>query len=220
MPKLSDFEAVIFDMDGLLIDSETGYCYAWQQAAATMGYEFSNEFCWSMSGLHGELVMQALRAYCGADFNLAQFSQLCTQYWQAHVSQHGIPLKQGVHNMLALVQQHDLPYALATNSNQKNTETCLRLAGILGQFPRRFTQDDVVMGKPAPDLFLTAAASLKVEISRCLVLEDSHAGILAANKAGAYAVLIPSVTPVKPETLQLCQHMATNLAQLAQMLDA
>ena len=76
MPKLSDISAVIFDMDGLVLDTETTYFVAWQQAANAMGYVLSDSFCLSLSGLHYKDIEPKLMAWCGADFNLQAFNQL------------------------------------------------------------------------------------------------------------------------------------------------
>jgi len=214
VPKLSDFSAVIFDMDGLVLDTETGYLVAWQQAANAMGYELSESFCLSLSGLHYNDIVPKLMASCGVDFDLQAFNRLSAIYWREHVYAHGIKIKHGFTELLEFIIQQQIPYCLATNSRAINAYECLELAGIKEVFSTIITRDDVQHGKPAPDIFLKAAELLRVPISQCVVLEDSHAGILAASRAGAFSVFVPSIEEsVDPLAVELCDMMMIDLAQ-------
>ena len=212
MPKLSDISAVIFDMDGLVLDTETTYFVAWQQAANAMGYALSDSFCLSLSGLHYKDIEPKLMAWCGADFNLQEFNQLSGIFWREHVNTYGINIKHGFTQWLEFIVQQQIPYCLATNSRAINAYECLELAGIKDLFSIIITRDDVQHGKPAPDIFLKAAELLQVPINQCLVLEDSHAGIVAASRAGAFSVFVPSTEPIDPLTVDLCDVMMVDLA--------
>lgn len=214
MLKLSDFSAVIFDMDGLVLDTETTYFAAWQQAAKAMGYALSEPFCQSLSGLHYKDVELKLMTLCGADFNLQAFNQLSGIYWREHVNAHGINAQHGFTQLLEFILQQQIPYCLATNSRAVNAYECLELAGIKDVFSTIITRDDVQHGKPEPDIFLKAAELLQVPISQCLVLEDSHAGIVAASRAGAFSVFVPSTEPVDRLAVELCNLKIDNLACL------
>ena len=194
MFKLSDFSAVIFDMDGLVLDTETTYFVAWQQAANAMGYALPETFCLSLSGLHYKDIEPKLMALCGADFNLQAFKQLSGIYWREYVSAHGISIKHGFTQLLEFIMHQQIPYCLATNSRAKNAFECLELAGIKDIFSTIITRDDVQQGKPAPDIYLRAAELLQVPISQCLALEDSPAGIVAASRAGAFSIFVPSLS--------------------------
>ncbi len=220
MFKLSDFSAVIFDMDGLVLDTETGYFVAWQQAANAMGYELSEAFCLSLSGLHYKDVELKLMAWCGADFNMQAFNHLSGIFWREHVHTHGINIKHGFAELLEYIIQQQIPYCLATNSRAVNAYECLELAGIKDVFSTIISRDDVQYGKPEPDIFLKAAELLQVSIRQCLVLEDSHAGILAASRAGAFSVFVPSTDPVDPLTVELCDVMMIDLANTLMSLKA
>jgi beta-phosphoglucomutase-like phosphatase (HAD superfamily) len=216
--KLADFSAVIFDMDGLVLDTESTYFIAWQQAARAMGYELTREFCLSLSGLHYHDIEPKLIDYCGTDFNLQTFNDLCGTCWREHVNTHGINIKHGFFELLALLTRQHIPYCLATNSLAVNALECLELAGLKEVFSLIVTRDDVEFGKPEPDIFFKAAELLQVNIGQCLVLEDSHAGIVAASKAGTVSVFIPSITRIDPLTLKLCDLMVDELMQLADIL--
>lgn len=217
---LPDFEAIIFDMDGLVLDTESTYQIAWQQAAIAMGYQFSDEFCLSMTGLHSEAVTQGLLEYCGADFDLKQFAEFSGNYWRSYVQQYGIKQKPGLDLLLEVIKKHHIPFCLATNSAEINARECLEWAGLENTFKLIVSRDHVKHGKPEPDIFFKAAESLQCPISNCLVLEDSITGIKAARKAGAYSFLIPSQKQVSTELFELCDAVFNNLAEVAEIICA
>ena len=215
--KLSDFAAVIFDMDGLVLDTEPTYFIAWQQAAKTMGYSLSADFCESLSGLHYQAVTEQVIRHCGADFNLQRFNELSGLYWHEHVNRYGINSRPGFNELIETLMQKDIPYCLATNSSAINAKECLAFAKLGHVFSTIISRDDVLNGKPEPDIFLKAADILNIPIQQCLVLEDSHAGIVAAKTAGAYAVWIPATKTLDPVTLSLCDTKINNLADIIKL---
>lgn len=214
MPKLSDFSAVIFDMDGLVLDTEGGYCLAWQKAALQLGYRLTDSFCMSLSGLPGPAIDHKLRGHLGDAVSLDVFRQLSSQYWHAHVSRHGIAVRHGVADWLSHLKRQQIPYGMATNSRRANAVQCLQWAGMADEFTSLVCRDDVAEGKPDPAIFWLAAERLQVAIADCLVLEDSHTGIVAANCAGAVAAYVPSVLPADSAAISLCDVMADDLAAL------
>lgn len=215
---LPDFKAVILDMDGLLLDTEAGYFIAWQQAAAAMDYELSDDFCDSLSGMHYSMLKQKLLEQCGEDFDLDKFHQFSGQFWRYHVEQNGIPLQSGFERLFEVLLQHEVPYWLATNSKKVNARECLQLAGVADLFTEFTSRDDVEAGKPAPDIFLKTAERLGCSIQDCIVIEDSLTGIEAAHRAGAYVICIPSVKPIKPDIEALSSIVLNDLAELAEII--
>lgn len=215
----ADFAAVIFDMDGLVLDTEGTYIIAWKQAASALGHDFPDGFYLSLSGLHYKDVELKLIEYCGAEFDLQTFKRLSGDFWREYVAVHGIQIKHGFTGLLELLNQKKIPYCLATNSLMVNALECLKLAGIERVFPIVVTRDHVQHGKPEPDIFLKASELLQVDISRCLVVEDSHAGIVAASRAGAVSVFVPSIAQVDQSTIELCDLMVSDLAQLTNALN-
>jgi beta-phosphoglucomutase len=214
MPRVSDFAALIFDMDGLVLDTEPTYFAAWQQAAENMGFSIDTDAIKALSGNHYSQVEAQLLSWYGADFNLYRFRQLGSELWRSHVKANGIDIKPGVLALLDYAGQHAIPVCLATNSSAINAHKCLGIAGISDRFPVTVTGDDVRLAKPEPDIFLKAAEMLHTEISRCLVFEDSYTGIVAASAAGAYSVYIPSTLPANTLAVGICDCMLENLAQI------
>lgn len=215
---ISDFSAIIFDMDGLVLDTETTYCIAWKKASAEMGYNLTKDFCLSMSGLHFQDVEQRLLKFCGENFDLKQFTYLSGIYWRQTVNQQGIEVKKGFFNLVDVLKIQNIPFCLATNSLKINAIECLKFANLTDFFSIVITRDDVKQGKPAPDIFYSAAEALNVPILQCLVLEDSKTGIQAANQAGAVSVLIPSEFPFESSTLDLADYFFNNLDELADII--
>jgi beta-phosphoglucomutase len=214
MPKLTDFAAFIFDMDGLVLDTEPTYFAAWQQAVEAMGYTVDPHSFKTLSGHHYSQVEAQLLTWYGVGFNLYAFRQLSSELWRNYVKDQGIAVKPGVIALLDYADQNQIPVCLATNSSTINAHECLAIAGIKHRFPVIVTGDDVQQGKPAPGIFLKAAGSLQVDIRRCLVFEDSRTGIVAANAAGAYSVYVPSIIPINPQALALCDRQLQNLMQV------
>ena len=204
--KSGGFSAVIFDMDGLVLDTDPTYTNAWQKAAFEMGFELTETFCLSLSGLNHQTIQQRLRKHCGTDFDWDAFAQLSGQIWREHVNQHGIEVKEGVLELVVLLKSKNIPYCIGTNSSALNALECLKLAQVEEIFPQVITLDQVKQGKPAPDIFLLAAKEMNVSISECLVLEDSKTGIVAADKAGAISAFIPSLFPVDLEASSLASY--------------
>ncbi|NOQ35920.1 MAG: HAD-IA family hydrolase [Methylococcaceae bacterium] len=205
-------------MDGLVLDSESTYLRAWQQAGQEMGYAFSDAFCLSMSGLHSKAVTQALLTHCGADFDLHLFQQLSGDFWYTDVQLNGIEKMKGLDDLLAVIKKNEIPFCLATNSLEKNARECLALAGLKNEFKLIIARDHVEQGKPAPDIFLKAADLLQQPIAKCMVLEDSATGIEAAKNAGAIKVLIPSQPPVNNALSHCCDVVLNDLNEVAEII--
>lgn len=214
VPRLNDFSAVIFDMDGLVLDTEPTYFKAWQQAAKTMGYSLSDNFCESLSGLHYQAVTEQLLKHFGTDFNLQCFNELSGLYWHEQITRYGINIRPGFNELIETLMQLNIPYCLATNSSAINAKECLAFAKLTHVFTHIISRDDVLQGKPEPDIFLKAADILNIPIQQCLVLEDSHAGIVAAKSAGAYAIWIPATNTIDPVTLSLCDTKMNSLVDI------
>jgi len=215
--RLPGFSAVIFDMDGLVLDSEPTYASAWQQAAEEFGVHLNKDFLHSLFGRHADDVQTALAQRIGAGFDRNRYHAAAARLWRAHVASHGMATLPGVETLLGLLDQRQIPYALATNSDQPFADECLRLAGLEGRFPWVVTRDQVAEGKPSPDVFLEAARRMGVAAAQCLVLEDSATGLLAARKAGATPVLVLN-RPAPEPSAALAAWRFNSLAELAGLL--
>ncbi len=212
-------QAVIFDLDGLLIDSEPIYRSAWQSAAADLGYELSHDLYLSLIGLCDRDAEDALIQVFGSEFPLARFRVLWPVRWRDQVDRSGIPIKPGLWDFLKVIEKHRLPVAVATSSDTKQVHMSLSAAGLHRRFSCIVTGDQLPKGKPAPDIFLEAAGRLGVLPHHCLVLEDSEAGVLAAKAAGMTVLMIPDLKQPSPQTAALAHGVFTSLKEAAQFVE-
>ncbi len=183
--------AVVFDMDGLMLDTEPLYKAAWQAASAELGYPLDDPSYMKLVGRPTAACERELLAKFGAAFPLDRFRELWPGLWQAEVTAKGIHQKPGLLEFLAFADAHGLRVAVATSSEADYAAFSLRHAGLEGRFDVTVTGDEIARGKPAPDIYLEAARRLQVDPAACVALEDSEAGIFAASRAGMCALLIP-----------------------------
>ena len=187
---LPKFSAVIFDMDGLAINSEPSFIAAWKQAAEQFGVHLPEDFMQALSGRHAQDVELAMQNAFGKHFEIDQFRRIAGKYWREHVEAHGIHPMPGLDGLLDLLDHNHIPYALATNSNGPSTAECLRRSGLEKRFHLVVNRDQVSAGKPEPDLFIAAAKRMGFSAIECLALEDSAIGLMAALRAEAFPVLV------------------------------
>lgn len=183
--------AVVFDMDGLMLDTEPLYKVAWQGASAELGYPLDDPSYARLVGRPTSDCENELLAQFGSGFPLDQFRARWPQCWRAEVAARGIQQKPGLQELLAFLQERRLPTAVATSSEADYATFSLRHAGLEGRFEIIVTGEEVSRGKPAPDIYLEAARRLNVDPAGCIALEDSEAGTLAATRAGMRTLLVP-----------------------------
>ncbi len=218
MTEWPEFSAVILDLDGLVLDTESTYKLAWRSALEVMGYTFTPVFYQRLSGLQYESIEQVFWEQCGANFDVVLFRKISAEKWYDHVSAEGIAVKPGVFDLLETLIEHQIPYCLATNSLSENAERNLEIAGIGHLFPQKVTRDQVKRGKPAPDIFLLAARVLGCSVEQCLVIEDSVVGLEAAQCAGAVSVWVPEVGANQIEGSLDNIYRCNDLIELKQLL--
>jgi HAD superfamily hydrolase (TIGR01509 family) len=215
---MAGFDAVIFDLDGLVLDTEPTYRLAWERAAQEMGFALDDAFFAGLSGCQGSDVEAALLARVGSDFALPEFRRRSGEHWRSHVESHGIAVKAGAGRLLEHLRQSGLPFSLATNSRRQYAERCLHLAGLAGAFPLMVARDDVARGKPAPDVYLETARRLGLAPAACLVLEDSLPGLTAAYQAGMAPVLVTDCAATAQAGAALAWRILESLEDVPAML--
>ncbi|MCU0734900.1 MAG: HAD family phosphatase [Methylotetracoccus sp.] len=216
---LPAFRAVVMDMDGLALDTESTYCAAWQSAASVLGFDLSSAFCHTLFGRHADDVKQALSEACDHRLDLAAFHALAEHHWLASLETRGVAKMPGLDRLLSLLRNRRIPYAVATNSDEPYASLCLRAAGVMPDFSVVVTRDQVACGKPEPDLFLEAARRLGVAARDCLALEDSPTGLSACLRAGMIPVWIPAT---RSEALSQANNgvwVMRGLDQLAEVIE-
>jgi len=198
MTDTHPIRAVIFDMDGLMIDTERMAQRAWQRAGAEFGFTLPDELYLQAVGRTAVATELLFRQGLGPDFPFSEIYTRKQHYLYTAIEQEGIPTKAGLLELLDLVDQQGLAKAVATSTARVLAVRKLTAAGLLHRFSTIVCGDEVPNGKPAPDIFLAAAQKLDTAPAACLVLEDSLAGIRAAHAAGMRAIMIPDL--IQPPT--------------------
>ena len=187
---MAEMQAVIFDVDGLLLDSEAVYRQSWTEAAASQRFVLSHERYATFIGQRIAWCEEQLAALAGPDFNLIAFRAAWRVGWRA-IARHGVAPKPGARELVAALRAHGVPCGLATSSARPEAE--LSLAAWISDFDAVATGDQVVNGKPAPDIYLLAASRLGIAPERCLALEDSANGARSALAAGMRLIIVPDL---------------------------
>lgn len=200
-----DFDAVIFDMDGLMLDSEPVHRAAWQQAARELGFVLSDDLYLTFVGVRAADNEATLSALWGAGFDTVEFRRRVLQHWRRRVEIEGIPHKPGLAPLLTHFQERGVSLAIATSTER--TKALLSLGTLASAFAVLVTGDEVARGKPAPDIFLLAAERLGIAPAACLVLEDSDTGVQAALAAGMSVIQVPDLKPASG-LAPVCQSLA------------
>ena len=186
-------DAVIFDLDGLLADTEIISLKVYQELLKDFGIPFTEEtYSREYSGHREEENVQRFLDTYDLPWNFDQTLEKVYEL-EARILAKGVNLKKGAKNLLAFLQREDIPIALATSSVESRARMILDSNGILSLFDHLVFAKDVKRSKPYPDIFLKACSDLNVLPEDCLVLEDSEAGIEAAYRAGIPVICIPDL---------------------------
>jgi len=212
-------KAVIFDMDGLMFDTETLNAAAWKAAGKLHGFEMTDELLKAHIGSNVETTKRLMQEHFGADFDFEAVRAGRIAYSFRHIEENGMPLKPGLRELLAFLNQNGILTALATSSGEMFVRFYLEHAALDHEFDVIVSGDKVKKGKPEPDIFLTALAGLGVEAEECLVLEDSYNGITAAHRAGIRSVMIPDLLPPTPEIEKLFFRKADVLTDVIPLIE-
>jgi HAD superfamily hydrolase (TIGR01509 family) len=211
--------AVVFDMDGLLVDTEVLIRDLMVAAAPRYGAEFPEHVFMRMVGLPNAASDAVAREHFGPDFPLeALYAEVTTHIHAA--CEAGVALKAGVVELLDHLDAMELPRAICTSSSHTAVQRTLGPSGILPRFDTVVAAGDYPRGKPNPDPFLTAAARLGVDPADCLALEDSHNGVRAAHAAGMMTVMVPDLLAPTDEMHSLCLAIAQSLHHVREMIEA
>ncbi len=195
MPSISECRAVIFDMDGLMIDTERLALKAWQLAGVDFGFPISEDIFITMVGRNRWDSDRTLVEVFGSDFPVDAVRKRYRTYVNSWIDEGKLSIKSGLLELLDFLDKVSMPKAVATSTEYERAIHKLSLVNLLERFPIVIAGDQVEKGKPAPDIFLAASTQLGVLPEHCLVLEDSDAGIQAAYDAGMTSVMIPDMKP-------------------------
>ncbi len=191
--------AAVFDMDGLMFDTERVGRDAWNRVGEDLGLgnmDAVNERCLGCNKAYCRKVFED--TFHGA-LSLDKMLELAEPYRQAYFEEYGMPCKKGLRALLEYLKASGRKIAMATSSDRSDAEKNLAMAGLRTYFDRLICGDMIHRSKPDPDIYLTAAAELGVSPGNCIGLEDSRNGILSVHAAGMKGILIPDLIPADEE---------------------
>jgi HAD superfamily hydrolase (TIGR01509 family) len=192
LPNLAEFQAVVFDMDGTLVDSEGHYCSAYIHAMSAFGGSLTPEcYFQRFAGKSDKTIDRLLHAELREAVEVATIRETWYREYHRLRLAHGVPLLPGAQDLLNRLSASALPLAVASAAEMVDIEINLDLAGIRHRFAALASGEEVLRTKPAPDVYLLAAQRLGVDPSRCLAFEDTNSGARAAITAGMHTIMIP-----------------------------
>lgn len=192
-------QAVIFDMDGTLIDTEKYYRIFWPRALAEFGYHMTDEQALSLRSLGRPFAPAKLKEWFGESLDYYAVRQKRKAMMEECLDREGIRRKPGALELVQRLKTDGITTAIATATDLERTAKYLKLAGLEGYFDRLISATQVAEGKPSPDIYLYACEQLGLAPEECLAVEDSPNGVMSAYRAGCKVVMVPDQTEADDE---------------------
>jgi len=209
---------ILFDMDGLVLDSEVLYTRFWREAAAALGYTMTVEQSLGMRSLGKKLGQPYLERLYGPGINFSTLFCYRICLISANAVLYGIPPKPGIYELLDYMEEHGIAAAITSSSPMESIQKHLSAVNLLHRFQKLCSGHNIPNGKPAPDIYLLGAKELGLKPEECLALEDSPTGILSAYRAGCLPVMIPDLDQPDADTQKLLFAKADSLSDVIALL--
>jgi HAD superfamily hydrolase (TIGR01509 family) len=212
--------AVIFDMDGVMFDTERLAFAAWEKACNHYGYPFPRQLLIRCVGHTLEDTRELFRREVGDGFDFDAVYEYEKQSVLEYIEREGVPVKPGLSRLLDFLDRHCIAKAVATSTGRNRAERMIAAAGFSGHFDTVVYGDQVARGKPAPDIFLMASAALNRAPRECVVLEDSENGIRAAHAASMIPILVLDILQPSPDVQRHAHAVCESLDEAYDVLSS
>lgn len=186
-------KAVIFDMDGIMFDTESLCIKAWDYANEKLGLEPAGNMVYKTLGLNVKAVNHILQKEYGEKFDLTLFRHYCDEFTSEYIEKNNVPVKEGLYNILKFLSDNHYKIALASSSNKSTIYRNLKNTNIDDYFDAIVSGDMIEKSKPEPDIYLKAAELLDLSPNECYAVEDSKNGIISAYNAGCNVIMVPDL---------------------------
>ena len=212
--------AVIFDMDGVITDTEKFYNQSWTEAMHECGHpEFTNTDALlfrSCNHVDGKILLEKLFG-CGDDYD--RIHQCSNRIVEEIMAKEGIPLKPGIEEILKYLKEHHIKSVVATATKYKRASARLKQVGLYDSFDTIISASMVPKGKPHPDVYLYACEGIGEQPADCIAVEDSPNGIKSAYAAGCKTVMVPDLSQPDEELQKLLYAKADSLVDLISIIE-
>ena len=212
-------KAVIFDMDGVLIDTEKHYFACWLQASKEAGFPFTKEQALSLRSCDAKIAEKRMKEIFGEEFDYYAIRERRRQLVKETLEQCGLEMKPEVEETLKLLREKGIKIAVATATPLDRTREHLTQLGIMELFDSIVSAKEVEHGKPAPDVYLYACEQIGEKPEHCIAVEDSPNGILSAYRAGLKPVMVPDLTQPDEELKLLLFGCVNSLSGVCHIID-
>lgn len=216
--KTEKIRGVLFDMDGLVLDTEKLYTRFWMESAHDLGYPMTFQQALGLRSLNRSAGQDKLTEYFGPGISYTEVRNHRIELMDAHIEKYGIDVKPGIIELMDYLQANGIASAITSSSPMENIRRHLAAHNLLHRFNKLCSGYDVPRGKPEPDIYLYGASSLNLRPAECLALEDSPTGILSAYRAKCLPVMIPDQDQPGGETLRLLYAKADSLSDVISLL--
>ena len=217
--KKQEYDAVVFDMDGVIFDSERLVVKCWNEVAQKHGIGDMEEVCLKCTGLTVKASSSVMKEYFGEDFPYDEYKAEMSSLFHERYGGGRLPLKPGVIELLSFLRERGKKIALASSTRSQVVRQELKDAGILAYFDELICGDMVKHSKPAPDIFARACECLGIRPERAFGIEDSHNGIRSAAVAGLRPIMVPDLVLVTEEMERLSEQILPSLIHVKDYLE-
>ena len=217
--KKRAIKGVLMDMDGLVLDTEKLYTRFWAEAARFYGYPMTREQGLGMRSLTRSVGEAKLKSYFGPEIDYDLVRKKRIELMDKFIEENGVEPMEGIFELLDYLDEKEIPAAIATSSPVERAMAHLGSCNLAHRFKKIISGYMVEKGKPAPDIYIYAAHQLGLEPEDCIALEDSPAGLLAGNRAGCMAVMVPDQDQPDEETLKLLYAKCDSLRDVINLIE-
>lgn len=212
------YKAVVFDMDGVIFDSERAVMQCWKEVASRHNIPDIEKAILACTGTTMVRTREIMLNLYGADFPYDEYARESSAIFHSRYDGGRLPMKPGVKELLTFLKERGKKIALASSTRQQVVTDELRDAGIIEYFDRIICGDMVSRSKPAPDIFLKACEELNISPSDSYAIEDSYNGIRAAHAGGLHPIMVPDLLPADEEMQSLAEIVLPSLTSVMEYL--